>query len=203
MTDTILTPRLLLSAYAQGYFPMADGEEIHWYDPHPRAILPLEAFHLPRSLAKTLRKGVYEIRVNQQFERVMSLCAEPAPDRPQTWINPTLTQLYTQLHLAGFAHSVETYQDGHLVGGLYGVSLGGLFAGESMFSRARDASKVALAHLVERLRLGGYTLLDTQFQTEHLARFGVVQIPRGEYKRRLALALTIQADFYKQETYTV
>lgn len=196
MSVQALTPELLLAAYSQGIFPMAEDGQIYWYDPHPRAILPLEGFHLPRSLAKTLRKGLYEVRVDQQFERVMTLCGESAPDRPETWISPLLIRLYTQLHQRGFAHSVETYQNGVLVGGLYGVSVGGLFAGESMFSRATDASKVALAHLVERLRRGGYTLLDTQFQTTHLARFGVVQIPRADYKQRLGQALTVSADFY-------
>jgi len=185
-----LSPALLVAAYAQGVFPMADDDgAIYWYDPDPRAILPLESFHIPRRLRRSLKR--FTVRVDVDFAGVMRACAQ----RPQTWINEELVRVYTQLHQDGLAHSVETYQDGVLVGGLYGVALGGLFAGESMFSRATDASKVALVHLVERLRAGGFSLLDTQFTTPHLARFGVVEISRDDYQRRLQAALPIAARF--------
>ena len=191
-----LTPDLLLSAYCQGVFPMADVDgTIYWYDPDPRAILPLDQFHVPRRLARTVRQKVFEIRVDTAFQRVMEACAAPAPGRETSWINDELIAVYTQLHRAGFAHSVEAWQKGKLAGGLYGITIQGLFAGESMFSRERDASKVALVHLVERLRRGGFVLLDTQFYTPHLARFGVVEIRRAEYKRRLREALKVSASF--------
>ena len=193
-----LTPHLLLNAYCQGAFPMADDDgdgTIYWYDPDPRAILPLDNFHVPRRLARTVRQGIYEIRFDTAFEQVMRLCAEPLPGRDSTWISADIVAVYTELHEAGFAHSVETWQDGHLVGGLYGVSVCGLFAGESMFSRKRDASKVALVHLVERLKQKGFTLLDTQFTTPHLHQFGVVEISRVEYKLRLHEALKVSAQF--------
>jgi leucyl/phenylalanyl-tRNA--protein transferase len=191
-----LTPQLLLNAYSQGIFPMADHDgTIYWYDPDPRAILPLDGFHIPRRLARTIRRAPFELRVDSDFEAVMRACAESAPGRETTWINEDLIRVYTELHRAGFAHSVESWQAGQLVGGLYGVSLHGLFAGESMFSRETDASKVALVHLVERLRRGRFTLLDTQFMTPHLSRFGVIAISRREYKQRLSQALLIQARF--------
>lgn len=192
-----LSPELLIAAYMQGIFPMAheDGS-IYWYDPDPRAILPLDALHVPRSLRQTLRKGLFELRVDQDFRAVMQACAAPAPGRESSWINRDFVEIYTALHEMGFAHSVEAWQDGVLVGGLYGVALNGLFAGESMFSRATDASKVALVHLVQRLRAGGYHLLDTQFQTPHLARFGVVEIPREAYKQQLEAALAQEANFF-------
>ncbi|MFQ5436219.1 MAG: leucyl/phenylalanyl-tRNA--protein transferase, partial [Anaerolineae bacterium] len=161
-----LIPELLLSAYAQGIFPMAheDGR-ILWYDPDPRAILPLTGFHAPRRLLRTVRQDVFEVRVDSAFTAVMRACAAPAPNREETWINEELIAAYTQLHRLGFAHSVEAWQGGKLVGGLYGVTLRGLFAGESMFSWKTDASKVALVHLVWRLREGGFQLLDVQFMT--------------------------------------
>lgn len=191
-----LTPNVLLVAYAQGIFPMADEDgEIYWYDPDPRAILPLETFHVPRKLARTIRRGRFEVRVDTAFEAVIRACAQPAPGREATWISPEVIDLYTGLHRMGFAHSVESWADGELVGGLYGVALRGLFAGESMFSRHTDASKVALVHLVERLRAGGFVLLDTQFVTPHLQRFGAIEIPRAAYHVRLAEALTIPAKF--------
>ncbi|MFW6063208.1 MAG: leucyl/phenylalanyl-tRNA--protein transferase [Chloroflexota bacterium] len=185
-----LDPRQLLYAYSQGIFPMA-GEDgaILWYDPDPRAIMPLEEFHIPRRLARTVRQEPYEIRVDTAFADVIDRCAAPAPDRRQTWISPTLIEVYKELHRLGFAHSVEAWQDGHLVGGLYGVALNSLFAGESMFSRARDASKVALVHLVRRLQQRKFLLLDIQFLTEHLAQFGAIEIPRGDYKARLQQAI--------------
>lgn len=190
-----LTPHHLLLAYSQGIFPMADGDRLLWYDPDPRAILPLDGLHIPKRLARTLRQQPFEIRIDGDFEQTMRHCAKPAPRRESTWISEAFVQVYGQLHAAGFAHSVECWQDGQLVGGLYGVTLGGLFAGESMFSVARDASKVALVALVERMRARGYVLLDTQFTTPHLVRFGVIEIPRADYQHRLAHALTIDAQF--------
>ena len=192
----MLRPDVLLNAYAQGVFPMAhDSGEIYWYDPDPRAILPLDGLHVPRRLRQRMNRQPFEIRVNSAFRTVMRRCAETAPDRPSTWIDDTILNSYTVLHRLGFAHSVEAWQDGELVGGLYGVALQGLFAGESMFSRATDASKICLVHLVERMREQGLTLLDVQYQTDHLARFGVIEIPRDEYKRRLADALNVAAKF--------
>jgi leucyl/phenylalanyl-tRNA--protein transferase len=192
-----LTPDLLLSAYTQGIFPMADEHgAIHFYDPNPRAIFPLDAFHVPRRLARTIRSGRFEMRVDTAFRAVVLACAEPGPGRESTWISESIVDSYQELQQQGFAHSVEAWREGALVGGLYGVALRGLFAGESMFSRERDASKVALVYLVERLRRGGYTLLDTQFLgSDHFRQFGVIEIPRSEYKRRLAAALHINADF--------
>lgn len=191
-----LTSALLLNAYSQGIFPMADEDgTIYWYDPDPRAIIPLESFHVPRSLARTIKQGKFEIRVDSAFRAVMQACAEPSPGREVTWISPKIIEAYCELHALGFAHSVETWLEGKLVGGLYGVAVGGLFAGESMFSRARDSSKVAMVYLVERLRRGGFVLLDTQFMTDHLRRFGTIEIPREEYQARLAHALTVWARF--------
>ena len=193
-----LTPDILLRAYAIGIFPMAEGREhreLHWIDPEQRGVLPLERFHLPRKLRRRIQRRDFEVRCDSAFTEVIRACAEPADNRPDTWINPAIQRLYTELHESGFAHSVECRQDGALVGGLYGVSLGAAFFGESMFSRAPDASKVALAHLVLRLRKGGFRLLDTQFVTPHLRRFGVVEIPRQDYRSRLARAITSQARF--------
>lgn len=193
-----LSAPLLLRAYAAGIFPMAesaDSEELYWFDPERRGVLPLDSFHVPRRLRRTVRGGVFEVRVDHAFRQVMEACAEPAPDRTKTWINQDILRLYTELHDSGYGHSVECWRDGRLVGGLYGVALGGAFFGESMFSRERDASKVALVHLVARLRAGGFVLLDTQFVTEHLSQFGAVEIPRREYRRRLAEALTVHTRF--------
>ncbi len=193
-----LTPDILLRAYAIGIFPMAEGRqhaELHWIDPEQRGVLPLEAFYAPRKLRRRIRRQDFEVRCDSAFGEVIRACAEPAPNRPDTWINPAIQHLYTELHEMGFAHSVECWQDGALVGGLYGVSLGAAFFGESMFSRLSDASKVALAHLVLRLKKGGYRLLDTQFATPHLTRFGVIEISRQEYRSRLARAITAQARF--------
>ena len=192
-----LTPDLLLSAYSQGAFPMGDPDgSIYWYDPNPRAVIPLdERFHVPRSLARRIRQGGFEVRINSAFRQVMLACAEPDNGRETTWITDDIVDAYCTLHQLGFAHSVETWIEGELVGGLYGVTVGGLFAGESMFSRATDASKIALVHLVEHLRRGGFCLLDTQFMTEHLRRFGTFEISRAEYKKRLHAALEIAANF--------
>jgi len=186
---TSLHPAELLFAYRQGIFPMAHEDGIYWYDPDPRAILPLDAFHIPRSLQRVVRRGSFEIRFDTAFREVMEACAEPAPGRETTWISEEFVQLYGQLHEIGHAHSVEVWQDGQLVGGLYGVSINSFFAGESMFSRVRDASKVALVHLVRRLNERGFLLLDVQFTTDHLRRFGVIEIPRWQYHTRLAQAL--------------
>lgn len=187
-----VTPELMLRAYSIGLFPMAearDSERLYWLDPEQRGILPLQGFHLPRRLLRTVLSGPYEVTVDQDFPGVIAGCAEPKPGRDETWINPEIERLFTTLASMGHAHSVETWQDGKLVGGLYGVVLGAAFYGESMFSRARDASKVALAHLVARLRLGGFTLLDTQFVTAHLSQFGAIEIPRTRYKQILAAAI--------------
>ncbi|NNU80666.1 leucyl/phenylalanyl-tRNA--protein transferase [Halovulum dunhuangense] len=191
-----LTARLLLEAYVAGIFPMADGAEardVFWVDPQLRGILPLDGLHVSRSLRKRIRQGGFEIRVNSRFAEVLDACA----DREETWINRQIFSLYMDLHRTGYAHSVEVWMDGKLVGGLYGVALGGAFFGESMFSRRPDASKIALVWLVARLRAGGFTLLDTQFVTDHLESMGAVEITRAEYQRRLDKALRRPADFWR------
>lgn len=193
-----LTPQLLLGAYASGIFPMAESRhdpDLYWIDPDMRGVIPLDAFHIPRRLRRTLRSESFEIRCDSDFLGVVRGCAEPGRNRPDTWINDEIERLYAALHEMGFAHSVECYAEGELVGGLYGVSLGGAFFGESMFSFARDASKVALCHLAARLRRGGFSLLDSQFVTDHLRQFGAQEIVRADYKRRLAAALKLDADF--------
>lgn len=189
----ILDPSLLLKAYAAGIFPMADGRDdadVYWVDPRKRGVLPLDRFRLSRSLAKTLRSERYQTTADAAFGEVVRLCAETAPDRPSTWINHTIENSVALLHETGHAHSIETWRDGELVGGLYGIRLGRAFFGESMFSRATDASKVALAHLVARLQAGGFTLLDCQFITPHLASLGAVEIDRKDYMVLLSAALT-------------
>jgi len=193
-----LTADLLLHAYAAGIFPMArtrTDPRLYWVDPERRGILPLDGFRIPHRLARTLRQGRFEIRCDSAFEAVLRACGEPTPDRPETWINDSIIRLFVELHDRGLAHSVEAWEDEVLVGGLYGLALGGAFFGESMFSRRTDASKVALVHLVARLRSGGFTLLDTQFVTAHLSRFGAIEIPREDYRRRLSDALTRPAWF--------
>ena len=195
---TRLTPQLLLGAYASGIFPMAESRhdrDLFWIDPEVRGILPLKRFHIPRSLRKTLRRDLFEVRCDTAFTQVIRACAESTTSRPETWINPEIERLYSALHDMGFAHSVECWQGGRLLGGLYGVALGGAFFGESMFSRVRDASKVALCHLVARLRRDKYVLLDTQFVTDHLKRFGAIEIPRRHYRNRLTKALQRDARF--------
>ncbi len=172
-----------------------DDGTIYWYDPDPRTIIPLDQFHVSRSLSRRLRRGGFTVRYDTAFRQVMIECARPAPGREATWINDELIDLYSRLHELGFAHSAETWADGELVGGVYGVSLAGLFAGESMFSRQTDASKIALAHLVARLKQCGFCLFDVQFTTSHLQRFGATEIPRAEYQRRLAEALTCEVTF--------
>ncbi|MEM0944623.1 MAG: leucyl/phenylalanyl-tRNA--protein transferase [Pseudomonadota bacterium] len=190
-----LTPALLLRAYEAGVFPMAeaaDSDKIFWVDPRQRGILPLDGFHLPRSLRKRLKRGDHTVTVDRAFSQVLEGCA----DRDETWINPEITALYTALHHIGHAHSVEVWQGPRLLGGLYGVRIGGAFFGESMFSAAPDGSKIALAHLVARLRHGGFSLLDTQFTTPHLEGLGAFEIPRAEYRHWLDKALGINANFY-------
>ncbi len=197
-----LTPELLLRAYAVGIFPMAESRkdrEIHWIDPELRGVIPLERFHIPRKLRRKVLRGGFRVTCNQAFAEVIRACADAQPDRPETWINPTIERLYIELHGMGFAHSVEcwTEDDGEprLAGGLYGVSLGAAFFGESMFTRVTDASKVALVHLVLRLIHSGFRLLDTQFTTPHLRQFGAIDLPRETYKAQLSKALMETAVF--------
>lgn len=201
-----VTPDLLLRAYAMGLFPMADSREsteLHWIDPRLRGVFPLDRFHISRSLGRVILRPDYQVTVNRDFSGVVAGCA----DRPTTWINAGITQLYRQLHDRGFCHSLEVWRDGALIGGVYGVALGGAFMGESMFSRAADASKIALAWLVHRLRAGGFVLFDTQFLTPHLASLGAVEIPRAAYHRQLEQALERQAVFdppgYAPDAYSV
>jgi leucyl/phenylalanyl-tRNA--protein transferase len=197
----VLTADLLLRAYRLGMFPMAasrTSRALHWLDPEHRGILPLNEFHLPRSLMKTLKRGKFEITADTDFAGVIAACAQSRSNRPETWINQEIEWLFVELYRLGFAHSVETRLDGRLVGGLYGACLGGAFFGESMFSIETDASKVALVHLVARLRLGGFALLDTQFITAHLSRFGAREIPRAEYHGLLAEAVEVSARFIAQ-----
>ena len=187
-----VTPDLLLRAYRVGLFPMAEtrrGRRLYWLDPEYRGVLPLDRFHAPKRLLRTVLSGPYRVSTDQDFAAVVAGCAAAGPGREETWINPDIERLFAGLHRAGYAHSVECREEGVLVGGLYGVSLGAAFFGESMFSTARDASKVALVHLVARLRLGGYRLLDTQFVTSHLAQFGTEEVPRERYKQLLAGAI--------------
>lgn len=191
-----LTPGLLLNAYAEGVFPMAqsaDDPEIFWFDPALRGVLPLEKFHIPRSLAKRVRRPDYRVSVDRAFNAVLDGCAA----REETWINDEIRRLYNALFEIGFCHSVEVWMEGELAGGLYGVSLGGAFFGESMFSARTDGSKLALVHLMARLRYGGYMLVDTQFVTDHLRRFGAREIPRSAYHQALNRAIGLEADFLK------
>ncbi|MEL6206965.1 MAG: leucyl/phenylalanyl-tRNA--protein transferase [Pseudomonadota bacterium] len=192
--DAPLTPELLLQAYASGIFPMAedrDSDEIFWVDPRRRGVIPLEGFHISRSLARVIRQDRFAIRTDTDFAGVVSGCA----DRPETWINETIAALYGRLFDMGAAHSLEVWERDVLVGGVYGVTIGAAFFGESMFSRRTDASKIALAYLVDRLRLGGFTLFDTQFVTPHLRRLGAEEISRADYHFRLRNALELVADF--------
>ena len=192
--DLALTPTLMLRAYASGIFPMAETretEEIFWVDPKRRGILPLDGFHISRSLRRRIARAPFRPSVDEDFEGVLRGCAA----RPETWINDTIHHLYMTLHRTGFAHSLEVWEGRELVGGVYGVALGGAFFGESMFSLRPDASKIALAYLVDRLRLAGFVLFDTQFVTPHLLRLGAVEISRADYRARLAEAVDIKADF--------
>lgn len=194
-----ITPELLLRAYAQGVFPMAerrDDPALYWLSPESRGIIPLERFHVPRRLARDIRNDKFRVTLNRNFEAIIRACAAPYPGREESWINAEIISLYSELHRLGSAHSIEVWKEEMLVGGLYGVTLGAAFFGESMFSRARDASKFALAHLVARLIAGGYELLDAQFLTEHLAQFGAVAISRVEYLKRLEHARNRAASLY-------
>ncbi|GAA0771526.1 leucyl/phenylalanyl-tRNA--protein transferase [Roseibium denhamense] len=194
-----ITPQVLLKAYACGLFPMAESADdpgLFWLEPEHRGILPLDSFHLPRRLRRTIRNDVFEVRVSTDFQAVIDGCAEPMPGRQKTWINREIRRLYGELFEMGYCHTIEAWQDGELVGGLYGVSLNGAFFGESMFTFKTDASKVCLAHLVARLIIGGYTLLDTQFVTDHLSKFGTQEISQSDYNARLANALQQETDFY-------
>jgi leucyl/phenylalanyl-tRNA--protein transferase len=190
---------LLLKAYASGVFPMAESAtdpEVFWVRPETRGIIPLDGFHAPKSLRKTIRKGLFDIRVDFDFEATIDACAEPRQERQSTWINAPIREAYIQLHRMNHCHSVEAWREDRLVGGLYGVSLGRVFFGESMFSKETDASKACLVHLVDRLKARGFALLDTQFTTEHLKRFGAVDVPRGKYEKMLTAALKGEAVFY-------
>jgi leucyl/phenylalanyl-tRNA--protein transferase len=200
MSNREITPQLLLQAYAAGLFPMAENtesDELFWIDAPMRGILPLDTFHVPRRLARTVRKGLYRITVNRCFTDVITACAgTPRENQKSSWINASIRKLYTSLHTMGHAHSVEAWRDDKLVGGLYGVSLGRAFFGESMFSTARDASKVALVHLVARLVRQGFILLDAQFINDHLMQFGIKEIPRADYHGFLRLALSGSPAFF-------
>jgi leucyl/phenylalanyl-tRNA--protein transferase len=194
-----ITPEILLKAYAAGIFPMAEDEDdptLFWVEPRERGIMPLDGFRIGRRLARTVRADAFDVRVDHDFDAVIAGCAAPRRDRDRTWISERIRRLYGELFDLGQCHTVETYRAGRLVGGLYGVRLGAAFFGESMFHRERDASKVALVHLVARLKRGGFRLLDTQFVTQHLAQFGALEVPRREYKRLLAAALEEPAEWY-------
>ena len=194
-----ITPQVLLKAYACGIFPMAESAEdpaLYWIEPDMRGIIPLDGFHVPSRLARTVRTTPFTVHVNRDFEGIIDGCAEPKPDRSRTWINARIRRIYRALFDNGDCHTVEVYDGETLVGGLYGVSLGRAFFGESMFHHARDASKIALVHLVARLKAGGYRLLDTQFVTDHLRTFGGIEIPREDYELRLADALGHEADWH-------
>jgi leucyl/phenylalanyl-tRNA--protein transferase len=192
-----ITPEVLLKAYACGIFPMAESAEdpgLHWFEPETRGIVPLDCFHVPARLARTVRSNRFIIRINHDFDAVLDGCAESRPGRASTWINNRIRTLYRKLHDIGHCHSVEAYLDRKLIGGLYGVNLGCAFFGESMFHRARDASKVALVHLVARLKTGGFKLLDAQFVTDHLKTFGAIEVSRRQYNKLLEAALIGEAD---------
>jgi leucyl/phenylalanyl-tRNA--protein transferase len=193
-----ITPEVLLKAYACGIFPMAESAEdpaLYWIEPERRGVIPLDRFHVPSRLARTVRSGPFTVVADRDFDAVLDGCSQPMPGRARTWINVRIRNLYRKLYERGDCHTVEVYQDGELVGGLYGVSLGRAFFGESMFHRARDASKVALVHLVARLKAGRYRLLDTQFVTEHLRTFGAVEVTRPAYHKLLDAALVGEANF--------
>ena len=196
-----ITPDLLLQAYRVGVFPMGESREdpkLHWLDPRLRAVLPLDGFHLSQRLARTVRSGKFDVTADTAFAETMRACAEPRPGHPESWINEPIVALYTELHQRGHAHSVECRIGDRLVGGLYGVSVGAAFFGESMFSRERDASKVAMVHLVARLIRGGFRLLDCQFMTEHLRSFGAIEIPREAFRTLLADAIDRPANFQRE-----
>ena len=193
-----ITPQVLLKAYACGIFPMAESADdpaLYWIEPQARGVLPLDAVHVPRRLARTIRSGVFDVRVNSDFQGVIDGCAASRPGRRSTWINSRIRQLYGALYKQGHCHTVETWRDGRLVGGLYGVALGGAFFGESMFSTERDVSKIALVYLAARLIHGGFTLLDTQFVTEHLRQFGTIELDKAQFQLALDRAVEENGDF--------
>ena len=195
----MLTPQIVLDAYSKGLFPMAENrrdKQLFWIDPEVRGILPLDNFHIPRSLKKKIRNNPFEVRFDHNFAAVIRACAQQKPKRRETWINDEIIELYTKLFCMRHAHSVECWQEEKLVGGLYGISIGGAFFGESMFSSERDSSKIALVHLVARLNLAGFTLLDTQFITDHLKQFGAIEISRVEYHKILNGALNLNVGFH-------
>lgn len=194
-----ITPQVLLKAYACGIFPMAesaDDNALYWIEPERRGILPLDSIHIPKRLSRTIRQGRFEIRIDSDFDGVIDGCAGSRPERRSTWINGRIRTLYRELFKLGHCHTVEAWREGRLVGGLYGVHLGGAFFGESMFSTERDASKIALVYLAARLKFGGFSLLDTQFVTDHLTRFGAIEVTRDAFQRRLEGALAVSADFF-------
>lgn len=194
-----ITPEVLLKAYACGIFPMAESAEdpsLYWVDPERRGIIPLDGFHVSRRLARTVRSNRFEVHIDRDFNAVIDACAAPAKGRQKTWINPRIRNLYGELFRRGHCHTVEAWRNGKLAGGLYGISLGGAFFGESMFHFERDASKVALVHLVARLRMGGFKMLDAQFLTDHLASFGAAEVEREKYHRLLSEAIESEGDFY-------
>jgi len=195
-----ITPQVLLKAYACGIFPMAESAEdpaLYWIEPERRGVIPLDRVHIPRRLKRTVDAECFEIRIDHDFDAVIASCAAPARGRRKTWINQRIRALYGALFGLGHCHTVEAWRDGRLVGGLYGVVLGGAFFGESMFHRERDASKVALVHLIARLKAGGFSLLDTQFVTEHLKQFGTEEVGRQAYHRMLEAALALDGDFHR------
>jgi len=195
----MLTPQIVLDAYSKGLFPMAENrrdKQLFWIDPEVRGILPLDNFHIPRSLKKKIRNNPFEVRFDHNFAAVIRACAQQKPKRRETWINDEIIGLYTKLFCMRHAHSVECWREEKLVGGLYGISIGGAFFGESMFSSERDSSKIALVHLVARLNLAGFTLLDTQFITDHLKQFGAIEISRVEYHKILSGALDLNVRFH-------
>ena len=194
-----ITPEILLRAYAAGIFPMAedaDDPSLFWVEPQKRGVVPLDAVHISRRLARTVRQGAFDIRIDSDFDGVVAGCAAPSDERDRTWINGRIRRLYGELFDLGHCHTVEAYRNGRLVGGLYGISLGAAFFGESMFHSERDASKVAFVHLCARLRVGGYQLLDAQFVTDHLASLGAVEVPRRDYKRHLESAIEARANWW-------
>ncbi|HEY4136424.1 MAG TPA: leucyl/phenylalanyl-tRNA--protein transferase [Alphaproteobacteria bacterium] len=194
-----LTPDILIRTYAAGIFPMAESADdptLFWVDPERRGVLPIDGFHVSRKLQKKLRRNPFEMRCDTAYEAVIRACGASRPERPKTWINSEIIRLYSGLFDMGHAHSVEAWRDGRMVGGLYGISIGGAFFGESMFSVETDASKLALCHLIARLRRSGYILLDTQFVTQHLIGFGAMEIDRADYRRQLTAALQVKAEFY-------
>ena len=199
----MLTPQIVLDAYSKGLFPMAENrrdKQLFWIDPEVRGILPLDNFHIPRSLKKKIRNNPFEVRFDQNFAAVIRACAQQKPKRRETWINDEIIELYTKLFCMRHAHSVECWREEKLVGGLYGISIGGAFFGESMFSSERDSSKIALVHLVDRLNLAGFTLLDTQFITDHLKQFGATEVSRVEYHKLLRSALNLNVGFHLEES---